>query len=240
MLIRVRVARFLPKFSTIWPILRIGLPVTVGQLTMSLGTILINRVLSTYGQTAVAGYGAASRVDFFVALPTLALAGAAVTIIGMFAGAGRADLVRSITVYTYKWVLLLVITVGTGALVGSAFIMRAFTEDTNVIEVGTGYLTFMVVGYPLMAFGITSGRILQGIGKGTPSLVINAIRVIALWVPLSYVGVYLFHTPIEWVWAAGLIGGLVSNLVAAFWVRRNIWQEDPTRWARAKGGGAAL
>ncbi len=70
---------------------------------MAIGLILVNRILSEFGQLVVAGYGAGSKVDMLVALPILGLASAAMTVIGMFAGANRSDLVRSTAIYIYKF-----------------------------------------------------------------------------------------------------------------------------------------
>jgi putative MATE family efflux protein len=218
----------------IGPVLRIGLPVSLGLLVMTLGIGFINRVVSEFGQIAVAGYGAASKVDIFVALPVLGLSSATVAVIGMFSGAGRVDLVRFTALYTYKWILLLVMVLGTSALLASKWIVGLFTVDLYAIEIGTNYLKYMVVGYPLMAIGMMSGRILQGIGQGTPTLIFTFIRVLLIGVPVAYIAVYLFDTSIDWIWASGIVGGFVANVIAVWWVYEYVWKRDPTKLIAAK------
>jgi len=85
---------------------------------------------------------------------------------------------------------------------------------------------------PMMAFGMTSGRLLQGIGHGVPSLVITSFRVLIVAVPLAYAVVLLLDAPIEAVWASVLAGGLCSTVLALWWVRRLVWVADPTARAR--------
>ncbi len=222
------------KARVIGPVLRIGLPVTFGQLIMALGLGFINRVVSEFGQIAVTGYGAASKVDIFVALPVLGLSSATVAVIGMFVGAGRVDLVRFTALYTYKWILIVVMVLGTGALLASKWIVGLFTVDVQAIAIGTNYLKFMVLGYPLMAIGMMSGRILQGIGQGTPTLIFTFIRVLLVGVPVAYIAVYLFDTSIDWVWGSGIAGGFISNAIAVWWVYEYVWKRDPTRLIAAK------
>lgn len=211
----------------------IGLPTVAGQVIMAAGSGLNNRLLTEFGFTTVAGYGAASRVDMIVAMPIFGLAGAAVTLIGMFAGAGRADLLRQTALYTYRWAITLALVVGGSAYLASGLILRLFVDDPSAVAVGRTYLGFMLVMYPMMAFGMTTGRILQGLGYGLPSLVITTVRVLAIGVPIAYVAVYLFGAPVYAVWIALLIGGCGSTVISVIWIRRLVWRADPTLRVRA-------
>jgi Na+-driven multidrug efflux pump len=92
----------------------------------------------------------------------------------------------------------------------------------------------MLFAYPLMAVGLTSGRILQGLGYGLPSLVITSLRVLVVSIPVAYGAVYLLDAPLEAIWAAMIAGGLGSNVLAILWVRRLLWKQDPTARARAE------
>ena len=225
--------RFLfPSRRLLWTITVIGFPAAAAQLVMSVGSGLINRVLAEFGQAAVAGYGAASRVDMIVALPVMGLAGATVTVIGMFAGAGRADLVRHVSLYSYRWAVSIAAVVGMLAFAGSEHVIGLFTKDAYALEVGRGYLTYMVFMYPLMAFGMTTGRALQGLGYGIPALLITMLRVLLIAIPGSYLAVYVFDAPIETIWLCFLLGGLASTTLSIHWIRKYMWLRDPTLRAR--------
>ncbi|MDJ0761913.1 MAG: MATE family efflux transporter [Myxococcota bacterium] len=221
--IRFDLEKLRPNWPTIAPILAIGLPTTGGQLVMAVGTGFFNRLLAEFGQTAVAGYGAGTKVDLIVALPILGLAGAAVSVVGMFAGANRPDLVRSTALYTYRWVITIAVTVGLIAYCASPWIIGLFTEDGSALEIGITYLRYVVFAYPLMAFGMTSGRILQGLGHGMPALLITLVRVLLVGVLTAYLAVYLFEAPIEAVWMAIIAGGIVATVMAFIWIRKRVF-----------------
>ncbi len=209
-------------------IVTIGLPTTIGQLVMSAGLALNNRLLAHFGEFAVAAYGAASKVDMIVAMPLFGLAGASVSLIGMFAGAGRSDLVRHTTLYVYRWALFISVSVGVSAFLASHWVLNLFTNDPVVIQTGRIYLGFMVFVYPMMAFGMTTGRILQGLGYGMPSLIITSVRILVVGVPIAYTAVLAFGAPLESVWWSILLGGVISNVLSFLWVKKLVWREDPT------------
>jgi len=226
--VRFRLSHLVPSQPVLRRILALAAPTAAGMVVMSIGGLLLNRLLAGFGEVAVAAYGAASKVDMIVALPIMGLAGAAVSVVGMFAGAGRVDLVRSTALYTYRWAVLLASLIGISAYLGSSAILGVFTTDAEAIAIGHTYLGFMVLAYPMMAFGMTSGRLLQGTGHGLPSLVITGFRVLIVGIPLAYTAVLLFNAPIEAVWASVLTGGMCSTVLSVWWVRRLIWLGDPT------------
>ncbi len=217
----------------------IGLPTAAGQIIMAMGMAANNRVLAQFGESTVAGYGAATRVDMLVAMPIFGLASAAVAVLGMFVGARRGDLVRSTALYVYRWVITLAVVVGTMAYLSSGVVIRLFIQDPEAVAVGRTYLAFMLAMYPLMAFGATSGRILQGLGYGVPSLIITLVRVLVVGVPIAYVAVFAFGAPVEAVWASLLVGGICSNVISAVWVRRLVWKRDPTVHVVSRDSGSA-
>jgi putative MATE family efflux protein len=220
---RFRLAAMLPRREVTKAVVSLGLPATAGHLVMAVGMALNNRVLSEFGQRTVAGYGAGNKVDMIVALPVLGLSTAAVTVVGIFSGAGRADLVRRTTLYTYGWALAAASLLGVGAYLASGSIVGLFTDDAEALSVGTTYLAYAVFVYPLMSVGMTSGRILQGLGRGMPTLAITSLRVLGISIPLAYAGVYLGEAPPEWIWISFIIGALVADVIAVLWVKRAVF-----------------
>ena len=225
---RLRIRDMRPDTVVLMRILRVGVPTTFAQLVMSFAMILGNKLLAGFGQITVAGYGAGTRVDMLVSMPILGLASGSIAVIGMFAGARRADLVRSTALYTYRWALTLGVTLGLGAFAASGPLMRLFTSDAEAIGVGRVYLGYMLFAYPLMALGMTSGRILQGLGYGFPALAITAVRTMVVGIPVAYALVYLFDAPIDWVWISFILGGAASVALGLAWVYHLVWRRDPT------------
>jgi putative MATE family efflux protein len=224
---RFRLSLIPPRSTIIKEIAALGIPMTAGHIIMAAGMGLTNKVVSKFGQIAVTGYGAGSKVDMLVALPVLGLAAASVTVVGMFAGAGRADLVRSTALYTFRLAITTAVVMGAAAFLISGTLIGIFTDDPTALRIGREYIHFTVFAYPFMAFGMTSGRILQGLGFGVPTMIITALRVVVVGVGGSYIAVYGFDAPIEAVWISFICGGFFANVLALHWVRKYVWKSDP-------------
>ena len=113
----------------------------------------------------------------------------------------------------------------------SGFIVRIFTSDPRAIEIGASYLGYMIFAYPMMAIGMTTGRLLQGLGHGFPALMITTLRVLIIGVPSAFLAVRVMGQSIEGVWVGILSGGLAATVASLMMARRLIWRADPTRKA---------
>lgn len=233
--VQLRLPAFVPSRAVLVQLFGLAIPIAASMIIMSVGGMLYNRLLADFGSVAVAAYGAASKVDVIVVLPIFGLSGAAVTVVGMFAGAGRSDLVRSTALYTYRWAITLAAVISGAAFMTSGSILRIFTDDPVAIAIGTTYLGYMIFAYPLMAVGMTTGRLLQGLGHGFPALFITTLRVLLVGVPVAYSAVLLFDQSIEGVWIGILTGGVCATITAILIVRQLMWRSDPTLKAMAPG-----
>jgi Na+-driven multidrug efflux pump len=65
-----------------------------------------------------------------------------------------------------------------------------------------------------------AGRVLQGMGKGSPALWLSLLRVVLLSAPFAYVFVFWMGKPVEWVWVAMVLGSSVTGVVALLWLTR--------------------
>jgi len=233
-LVRIRLRYLVPSPDTLREILAVGVPSSVAQVTMAVGAALINRVVAAFGETGLAGVGAAGRIDQIVGMPVFGLASGAVAVVGMFAGAGRVDLIRSTSLYVLRWGVLVASVIGLVAWAASDWVLRVFISDPASIAVGEGYLLFMVAVYPMMGLGMVGGRLLLGLGYAGLSLWITVIRLLIFGAPVAWIGVFVLGGPIEAVWWGIVSGAVASTVATVLLLREYVWRRDPT--ARAAGG----
>jgi len=204
----------------------IGVPASFSMVLMSSGNFVFNRIISgmfssesQVGDLAVAAYGVGSRVDHIFLMPSIAIATGLVTVVGMFYGARRMDLVRQVIYYGMSRAAFIGIVLGAIFYFNAEAIISAFTNDITVIRLGAGYVHVLVFAYPFIAISMASGRILQGLGFGMPMLVITFLRVFLISVVLSVIFVYWLNKPIEWIWVAMLTSMVCSAIVASIWLQ---------------------
>lgn len=92
----------------------------------------------------------------------------------------------------------------------------------------------MIFAYPMMAIGMTTGRILQGLGHGFPALFITTLRVLLIGVPTAWMAVHVFDRSLEGVWIGILTGGACASVTSILMVRHLLWRSDPTVKAAAR------
>ena len=69
---------------------------------------------------------------------------------------------------------------------------------------------------------MTIGRILQGMGKGLPLLIITSIRILVVSAPLAIIFTIVLDKPVEYVWYAMMISTVVATMVAVLWLQRTL------------------
>ena len=227
-LVRLHWRCLVPEWRAVKAVLAVGVPNSFTQLSMALGAVLLNRAIASFGDEALAAAGVGQRVDQLAVMPVMGLAAGSVAVIGMFAGAARADLVRDVAWYASKWAVAIAASLGIAAFAGSIPLMHAFTSEAATIAVGRHYLMYMVFAYPLMAIVMMAARILLGLNYPNLSLIIVVVRLFVISVPVAYVSVFLLHTSIDGVWIGILAGNAGAAAAAVLLLRGIVWKGDPT------------
>jgi putative MATE family efflux protein len=206
------------SYDILKDIAKVGTPVTMNLLIMSFYVIFLNRFMSHFGTDYIASLGLYSRLESFAVMPVMGFAMATMTLTAMFYGAKRYDLLKNISWYSIRISILFTLIMAILFFAFPSIILRIFTSDKTLLLLASNYVRIMVFVFPLMAIGLTSGRILQGIGKGLPGLVITSVRVFVVSIPLAYVFVFILDYSYLSIGVAMVLGGLVSVSVAVTWL----------------------
>ena len=213
-------------FSFSWEIIgttfKIGFPASLSMVIMSFGQMLYNRIVVYFGSDAVAAVGIGMRLDQLFFLPIMGLAGSLITLIGMFFGAKRIDLVRSTWLYVIKCGEILAVSFGLLFYFISPYFMKMFTTDPAIIETGITYVRYVVFAYPFIVVGMISGRVFQGLGNGIPGLALTTLRIAIIILPLALLFTRVFDWGINGVFLAQVISSFISSIIAYFWLSGNL------------------
>jgi len=217
--IRFRMRDFSPSIFIIKDIIRVGLPASMSMIIMAFGQLVFNRILVRFSTDAVAAYQVGGRMDMVIFLPIMAIASALTTLVGMFFGAKEIEKIKFIAKYGIIWSMMVTGVLSIILYIFAPLFVKNFTVDVDIQSIAVTYLRFICLIYPLIAIGMTVGRILQGLGKGLPMLVITSIRILALSAPLALYFIKVLNKPIEWVWYAMIISTIVSVAISLIWLK---------------------
>ncbi len=208
------------SLSMIKDIFRIGMPASLSMIIMSSGVLIYNVILSS--NDAVAAYQTAGRIEHLFFLPIISIATALVTLVGMFSGANRIDLVKEIVKYGLTRSVSISIIFGIIFYFFNRQIISGFTDSPQIIAHTIEYFSVLVFAYPFITIGMTSSRVMQGLGFGTPMLILTILRVVVINSVCAWFFVVIQGKPVIFAWYSLLISSSITSCVAILWMRQKI------------------
>ena len=214
-------------FKIIRKLFRLGIPASLSFAIMSIGMFANNSILSLADQSihsqaisggVIGGYQTASRLEHLFMIPIIALSSSLVTMVGMFYGSKRYDLIKMIIRYGLKWGLILSIVSTVIFFAFSKPILSIFTNDIKTISEGIQYFNICAFTYPFVAIGMITCRVMQGMDKPSPFLFLTLLRVILIAVPMAWLGVRYFEQGTAWVWWSVLTSSIIAAIAGLFWM----------------------
>ena len=198
-------------------IFRLGVPASLSMIIMSMGIVLFNRILG--GSDAVAAYQTAGRLEHLFFLPIISIATSLVTLVGMFYGAKRLDLIKIIIKYGLSRSILISFSFSIFFYMYSQKIMPMFTDSIEIINLSTLYFKIMAFAYPFITIGMTCSRIMQGLGYAYPMLILTLFRVVIVSASLAFYFVIVLDKPVYFAWVGTLISCFLTSVASLIWLK---------------------
>ena len=85
--LQIKLCDFHPDFSIIKSLIKLGVPVSVEQVSRATGIFVMVMLVSGFGTVALAGYGIGSRILSFIIIPAFGIGMATSTLVGQNIGA---------------------------------------------------------------------------------------------------------------------------------------------------------
>lgn len=214
--------------------IRIGLPTGFQQTFVAIGMLALYGIVNRFGIDTNAAFSVASRIDNFAAMPAMSFAVALSTFVGQNLGANKPERVKRGFISTMLMTnAITLITTLVTVFFGDA-LMRAFTNDQEVIAIGKSYLIIVGATYMLFTSMFIVGAVMRGAGD---TLIPMFITLFALWVvriPLAYLlakpaflGVYGIWWSIPLGWFTGLLLSFIYYSTGR-WKKKAVVKYDAT------------
>lgn len=222
---------FLPKKKYALGVLRLGLPAGISQAIMSLAMVFVQSLTNSMGYLIVTTTTAVMRIDGFAMLPNFTFGMAISTYVGQNVGAGDFDRVKKGSRAVLKLSLIASSILVLLLLFFSPFMLRLFTDNQSVIDLGTSQIRILAAGYIAIAFNQVFVGIMRGAGDTMPAMWISFITTVAIRTPLAYLLAALTKSeeypagnPVS-LFVSLLVSWVLSGLIAFFWYRTGKWKE---------------
>ena len=194
----------------------VGIP---GALNLALPSVLVsalNGLLAAYSQSYVVILGIYYKLQTFLYLPASGIVQGMRPVIGYNYGAGEHKRVKKIYFVTLgmSGVIMLIGTVICLSVPGQ--LMGMFTTNPETIAAGKTALRIICAGFLVSSVSVTACGALEGLGRGSASLVVSLCRYLIIILPVAFILSRIFGAVGVWhaFWIAETLTAGVSFLIS--------------------------
>lgn len=172
-------------------ILRFGLPSGVQNSIIAFANVVVQSNINYFGEMAMSGCGAYSKLEGFAFLPIVSFTAAISTFVGQNLGAGHNKRVKKGARFGVLCSLAVAEVIGVLFYIFSPILISAFTREPQAIAFGVDKARICSMFYFLLAASHSLSAVLRGAGKS----VVPMVTMLAFWCVVR-VGFLLITVPL--------------------------------------------
>ena len=227
--LRIRLADMKPTAYTMGKILRIGLPVGMGQMGTSMGFTVMIGIVNSFGSAVTAAFGVGNRIIHMAMVPAMGLSQANATAVGQNLGAGDESRAEKSVNSSLLLIGMILLPVTVAMFFFGGDISRAFVNDPSVISLGRTMFRITTPSVFVFGFLLVILGSFQGSGHTMPVMVLNMSRLWALRIPGAYLLAYTAGLGAMGIWWAMFISNTVIAVSGWIWFRTGSWKKKGSR-----------
>lgn len=198
-------------------ILRIGLPAAGMSLLTPLALGIVTSWIAFYGREPIAAFGVILRIETLALFLPMALSTSLPIFVGQNFGAGCSE--RSLGAIKQCIGLTLIVQLAVYLLLIAIAnpLAELFSQSQQVIKLIVDLLLFLPLGYAGQGVVILVVSSLNAIHRPKTALLISSIRMLVLFVPAAYIGIYI--AGLNGLFIGLLVANLLIGLLAYSWIK---------------------
>lgn len=199
-----------------------GLPNGVQNSVISIGNMVVQTNINSFGSYAMSGVGAYSKIEGFAFLPITSMSISLPTFIGQNLGAKKYDRAKKGAAFGIISSVALAEVIGIIVYNFAPQLLKFFVNVDEAVAIGQGHARIISLFFCLLAFSHCAAGVLRGCGKS----IVPMITMLAFWcgVRIAYVTATLHFIPKFSVisWAYPLTWSL-SSIVFLIFLLKSDW-----------------
>ncbi len=200
-----------------------GLPSGLQNAVITVGNLVIQKNINSFGAFAMSGQGAYSKIEGLVFLPIMSMAMALPTFVSQNLGAGKYDRAKKGALFGILSGVVLAELTGILIRFFSEPLLRIFLEEKEALRFGMMHGQIVSLFFFLLAFSHCAAGVIRGCGKS----VIPMAGMLLSWclIRIIYVTAALRFFPVYQtiVWAYPLTWSITSVLFLVYLLRTD-WE----------------
>ena len=209
-----------PELRSSWAdILHVGIPAAGTNMIVPIGLAIVTAMIARFGPEAVAGFGAASRIESLLLVMYYAMSSTIGPFVGQNLAAGKDDRIQLSLRLCASFCMLSGLAIAVVLALLSGVLPGLFSDNPEVTNVTRMFLWIAPISYGAYGIVMVVNAAFNGLGNPMPGVVISVTRIAALYIPLAFLGQELFG--IAGIFAAYAIANVLSGAFGYVWAKRN-------------------
>lgn len=222
--IKIYINYFLPKFAIIKSLLNVTITASFQFIISSASWIVMARIMTSFGNNAIAGYTIAIRLIIFFILPALGFANAAATLVGQNLGAKQPERAEKSVWKVTKYNAIYMGFVSLLFLIGAEYFVHFFTKETEIINTAVHALRVISLGYIFFGTGMVLMNAFNGAGDSRTPTIINFFCFWIFQIPVAYFTTHILHWN-EWgIYISIVVTDALLTSIAFYLFRKGKWK----------------
>ncbi len=178
---------FMMRNKVLTGVLAIGIPASLAMLLMSVSQIVMNSLMSGYGDMAIAGIGVAMKVTTITGTICMGLGQGVQPLLGYCIGAKTWDRYRKMFRFSLVFAFLLGTAMTLLCYLFTPQIVSVFLTDAGAYDYGLKFARILLLTGFIFGVYYVIGNALQAMGAAKASLIVNLSRQGLIYIPALFV-----------------------------------------------------
>ena len=203
-------------------IVRTGLPTGVQNSVISVGNVMVQTHINSFGADAMAGCGTYAKLQGFAFLPIMSFALAITTFVSQNLGAKNYDRARSGAKFGIISMMILAEIIGVALMVLSPLLARLFNSDPSVVHIAVTQSRVENLFFFLLAFSHAIAGVCRGAGRATVPMLVMLMVWCGLRIAYISAAMAICHNIVLLFWSYPLTW-MVSSILFLIYYRKSDW-----------------
>lgn len=168
------------KPSLLKEIILLGIPGGLQASLTNLSNMSVQKWTNYFGSSAMAGAGAAKKIDKFLNSTTSAVSYGTATFIAQNHSSGKTDRVRKGIYICLAVALIPTVLMGSFIMLNEDRLLKMFIEESEAINIGKAMINTLVPHFAVQGIYHVLTYVIRGFGESIPSMVISVSGLIII------------------------------------------------------------
>lgn len=202
--------------------LKLGIPSGIQQMLFAFGNIALQTLVNNYGTSAMAAFGAGSKVETFIALPIMNLGSAVSTFVAQNIGAGEKERVKRGVKSSIKMALYMSLVISALIIIYRSNLILLFNSDKDVVSIGSQYLLIIGPFFVFIGISFILSSAIKGAGDSMFAMLSSVFSLWLVRIPAAYI--LSKFLGVNGIWMGIPIGWIIGLIITYVYYRLGYWR----------------